>query len=392
MPKRGAASWALIAVIVAGATLLSFHLLRTAAVADRVHRPELAAALWPSHPAVLTDRALLAIAVAAARGRPAPAGVGTAVRRIAVKAPLSPDPFLIEGAIAQMQGRSDESERLLLAARQRDPRSRGARYLLAERYFKTGRVTAALIEMQALVSLQSRGAEAFVPALVAFSRTPGAVPQLKAFFARYPQVESAVLSVLALEPANAGLVLALASGRRPDPDWRPTLVSVLANAGEYDRAYAAWSRLSGLGPSRGLFNPAFADLAAPPPFNWDFPDSGEGVAEPDGAGGVRVLYYGRSNAVLIRQLMLLPPGPFALAMRVADVGGDGAAVRWTVRCAGAQGLIGQIPLREGQVSGTFAVQPTCAAQWLELQGMAGEVPRTTELTIRDLQLAARAGQ
>lgn len=392
MPARGAANGALIAVVAVGAVLLSFHVLRTAAVADRARRPELAAALWPSHPAVLTDQALLDIAVAAARGRPAPERTGADVRRIAAKAPLSPDPYLIEGAIAQTQGRGDDAERLFLAARARDPRSRGARYLLAERYFRTGRVTAALIEMQALVSLQSRGAEAFVPALVAFSRTPGAVPQLKAFFRRYPRVESAVLSVLALEPANADLVLALASGRTPDPDWRPTLVSVLVTAGEYDRAHAAWSRLSGHEPNQGLFNPAFADLAAPPPFNWAFPTGGEGVAEPDGEGGVSVLYYGRSDAALASQLLRLPPGSFELAMRVTGGGGDGAAVRWVVRCAGAGTVLVQIPLRAGQVSGSFTVPPTCEAQWLELQGTAGEGQRTTELAVRDLRLAARAGQ
>ena len=112
-------------MVAIGAALFGFQIIRTAAVADREARPALAAALWPSHPAVLTDRALLAIASAAARGRSVPGSTRADVRRIAVKAPLSPDPFLIEGAIAETEGRGEAAERLLVAARDRDPRSRG---------------------------------------------------------------------------------------------------------------------------------------------------------------------------------------------------------------------------------------------------------------------------
>lgn len=388
MRAKGAASRARVALVAVAAVLLSFQVVRSAAVADRVERPVIASALWASHPAVLSDQALLAIAVAARDGQSVPPSVRADVRRIAAKAPLSPEPFLIEGAIAETEGRGIAAERLLLAARDRDPRSRGARYLLAERYFKTGRITAALIEMQALVSLQSRGAEVFVPALVAFARTPGAVPQLKAFFRRYPQVESAALSVLSLEPANADLVLALANQRRPDPDWRPTLVSVLATDGQYARAHAAWTRLSGVRAVPGLFNPAFADTPAPPPFNWAFPDSSEGVAEPDGKGGLEILYYGRANAVLASQLLLLPAGRYRLAMRVADAGGEASAVRWVARCAKAGEVLAELPLRAGPVAGGFAVPAGCEAQWLELQGVAGDVPRTTELSISGFRLTA----
>ncbi len=392
MAATGAGNAVRVAVVALVAALLSFQVIRAAAVADRQARPALAQTLWPSHPTVMTDRALLAIALAAVRGESVPEATRAEVRRIPAKAPLSPDPFLIEGAIAETEGRGTAAERLLLAARDRDPRSRGARYLLAERFFRTGRITAALIEMQALVSLQSRGAEAFVPALVAFARTPGAVPQLKAFFRRYPLVESAVLSVLALDPANADLVLALANAGKPDPDWRPNLILALATDGQYARAHAAWARLSGIRARAGLFNPAFADIAAPPPFNWAFPESSEGVAEPDGKGGADVLYYGRAKAVLARQLLLLSAGRYRLAMSVSDAGAEEGAIRWVVRCAKADEALAQLPLRAGTVSGSFAVPAGCEAQWLELQGLPGDLPRTTELKVRDLRLTGGPGQ
>src|SRR5690606_26043703 len=116
-----------------------------------------------------------------------------------------------------------------------------------------------------------------------------------------------VLSVLAVDPANAELVLALASNsRNPDPDWRRPLVTGLAASGAYAKAHALWARLSGVRPVRGLFNTAFETSSAPPPFNWSFPETGDGIAEPDGKGGLTVLYYGRANAVLASQLLSLP--------------------------------------------------------------------------------------
>ena len=378
-----------VAGVVAVAALASFHVLRTAAVADRDVRPSLAAELWPSHPSVLTDGALLAIAAGAARSQPVAPTVRADLRRIAAKAPFSPDPFLIEGAIAETKGRSDLAERLLLEARLRDPRSRGTRYLLAERYFRTGRVTDALIEMQALASIQQGGSQSLVPALVAYARTPGAVPQLRAFLRKYPRVEAAVLSDLAADSANADLVLALATLSRPDPDWRRRLIASLARSGQYARAHAIWVRQSGGEAVSGLFNPAFQDLPAPPPFNWAFPESKEGVAEPDGRGGLEVLYYGRADTVLASQLLLLRPGKYRLSMNVEDSSGEESAMRWLIRCPKAKPLA-ILPLHKGDNAVAFEVPAGCDAQWLELRGVAGDMPRTSELTIRSLGLAEGA--
>lgn len=371
--------------------LTAFHVIRTAAVADRQSRPGLAAALWPAHPAVLTDRTLLAIATAAALGQQAPQSTRENVRRLALRAPLSPDPYLIEGAAAAAAGKDEAVEPLLLVARERDPRSRGARFLLAERYLRSGRVAAGLVEMQSLVRLQSRGVELFGPALAAYARTPGAVPELRAFFAKYPGAEAGVLAMLALDPANADLVLALASNLRdPEPDWRGTLVGSLVAAGQYARAHAIWARVSGVRPGRSLFNPAFTQHDAPPPFDWQFPQTSEGVAEPDGEGGLTILYYGRANAVLASQLLLLAPGQYRLAMSVEGAGGE-KALRWRLRCARDSKPLGEIFLRQGPVSGRFAVPAGCDAQWLELEGIASENRATIELTIRQLQLAREVG-
>ena len=392
MAARGASKMVRAAAVFVVAALACFQVVRTAAVADRDVWPGLAASLWPSHPGVLTDGALLAIATGAARGQPVAPATRADLRRISAKAPLSPDPFLIEGAIAQTEGRNDDAERLFLEARARDPRSRGARYLLAERFFRTGRVTDALIEMQALVSLQQNGGQPLVPALVAYARTPGAVPQLKAFLRKYPRVESAVLATLADDAANADLVLALATLPDPDPDWHGRLISSLTRSGEYARAHVIWARHGGGRPDTGLFNAAFEELPALPPFNWAFPDSGEGVAEPSGRGGLEILYYGRKKAVLANQLLLLRPGRYRLGMVVEDASGEDGAIRWILRCAKEKTQLADLPLRQGSNAVDFQVPASCEAQWLELRGYAGDLPRTSQLTVRGLQLTGGGPQ
>jgi hypothetical protein len=391
MPPRGVPGAVRVATIAVAAALLALQVIRTAAVADRESSPGPAIALWPSHPRIMVDRTLLAIAQSAASGEAASPEIEAAVRRVAVKAPLSPDPFLIAGAVAETRGRGNAAERLLLAARDRDPRSRGTRFLLAERFIRTGRVAAGLMEMQALVNLQSRGLEAFRPALVDYARTPGAVPELRAFFAKNPDVEAATLTVLASDAANAELVLALATGAQSESDWRPTLIASLASAGQYERARALWTQFYRLRPGSGVFNPSFADVPAPPPFNWSFPPTTEGVAESDGKGGLDILYYGRTNAVLASQLVLLSPGRYRLAVTTSG-SAPGGAVRWNVRCADPQQDLLVLSVRGATTAGDFSVPANCPAQWLELQGVAGESPRTIELTIRGLHLAKSGGE
>lgn len=392
-PAEGSGIWRLSVVVAVGmaAVLASAQIVRSAAVADRGARPGLAGDLWPSHPAVLTDRALLEIAKAAARGRPVPQQVRADDRRVAASAPLSADPYLIEAAIAQSEGRAG-MEPLLLAARSRNPRSKGTRYLLAEHYLRSGRIEAGLTEMSALVAIHG-GGEVFVPALAAYARTPGALPFLKSFFARKPVVEPAVLTVLAGDPANADLILSLASNLRdPEPDWRPVLVSAIASSGQHEKAYAVWTNIYGLGATRALFNPAFAVLPASPPFNWRFEESSEGVAEPDGKGGLSILYYGRAHALLASQLLLLPAGAHRLSMTVNRESGQDTALRWTVRCASSERAFLQLPLATGRLDAALVVPVDCPAQWLELAGVAGDVPETSTVTISGLRLERGANR
>src|SRR5687767_210036 len=356
------------------ALLLGLHAFRTAAIGDRSTRSTIGAQLWPAHPAVLVNRTMAEIGALARRGEmPTPNLLGQ-VDEIAAKMPLAPEPYLIRGAIAQAEGRQGQAVRLFFEARSRDPRSDAARYFLADYYFRGGRTEQALSEMAVFARLVPNGIDQFAPALAAFAKTPGAIPQLRKLFRTSPEFEPGVLAELAKDADNADLILALAgprmrSGEAGPPAWQASIVGELVAKGNYAKAYSVWKRITGVRDGGGLFNPSFEQLTAPPPFNWSYATAG-GAAEP-GAGGLKVIYYGRQDAVLAQQLLLLPPGRYQLTMTVTGQSAGREALSWSLVCLPGPKPIFKLPLKpvSGGQGGAFSVPADCPAQRLELTGL-----------------------
>jgi hypothetical protein len=381
---------AAIVLVVAG--IIAFQALRTATVHER--GSDLAARLWPGHPQVMTARAMADLGVAAARGEGVPPELLDRFHSIARRAPLAPEPFLVSGAMAQMRGLDPLAEQIFRAAVVRDPRSEAARYFLADRYLRTGRTSLALSEMAMLSRLLPEASLQFGPALASYARSRGAVDELKQFFLRSPEFEPVVLSELASDPQNAELVLDLWSGQTidepPNPDWRSALVNSLVERGDYIDARRIWARLSNANASRHeLHNAAFADDAAPAPFNWSFGSKG-GVAEPLGNGRLQVIYYGREDATLAEQLLVLPAGRYVLNFEASGDFGSAAPLEWRLRCVPDGPTIMSAPLaplrRGGKRATAFRVPGGCSAQRLELAGIAGESPSSTTIEISRLRL------
>jgi hypothetical protein len=320
------------------------------------------------------------------------------VQQYAAKAPLAPEPFLVHGALAQLAGRDSTAERLYVEARRRDPRSRAARYFLAERYLRTGRVEPALVEMAVLGGLTGT-VGVFVPALSAYARTPGAVPHLRRFFRSAPEFEPAVLADLAADTKNLDLVFALWSGPLASPrstqkDWQARMVAALANAGEFRRAHAAWRQFSGVGTvPTGVFNSEFRSSDAPPPFNWTFGSAG-GLAQPAGRGQLDVIYFGREAAVLAQQLMLLEPGRYVLGMQVAGNIDPATELAWTIECVPQRRSILTLSVHRrssGRLQGEFAIPAGCPAQQLQLSGAPSDFTRATEFSLSRFELSRAPG-
>ncbi len=374
------------------AGLLAFAVLRMAAV--RLS-PATGAQMWPGHPNVVLNRTMARIGTLSARGQTLPPALMAQVDDIARKMPLAAEPFLIKGAVAQTDGRESVADRLYFAARDHDPRSRAARYFLAERYLGTGRPEPALKEMAVLARL-TNATGVFAPALATYARSPGAVPSLRRFFRSSPEFEPAVLSHLAADARNLDLILALWSGRgaRPGeapPEWVTRILDALLAKGDYRNAYSIWRRYSGVGqgPS-GLFNPEFRTVAAPPPFNWRYGSSG-GIAEPAADGRLEVVYYGREDGVFAEQVLMLAPGAYQLSMNLSGDLKDAAGVAWSLNCLPQNQPVMRLPIQQSRssagVRGAFSVPAGCPAQRLQLAAEAGEFPNTLEFTVSNLHLA-----
>ena len=386
---------ALLLCALAAAAAIGNALVRNDANAE----PGLSAKLWSGHPAVLRETAMREVGEAAARGQ-LPAGDSLErVHRLANRAPLEPDPFLVHAALAQKRGDLRSAERLLIEARRRDPRSQAARFLLASLYLQTGAILPGLREMEVLTRFFPQGADAVVPGLAAYAATPGAVPKLKQLLAESPELEPRVLAALAADPKNAGLILQLSSRRGPSngkpPEWQARLLESLVADRQYAKAYSIWAQLARAEARPGaLYRPDFTPTPAPPPFNWALAKAGGGIAEPVPGGGVHVLHYGRDRIVLARQLAVLPAGRYQLSMRVhGNVGLDGQ-LRWQVRCLPTKKTVFELGLARSALhpTGQFEARPQCGAYAVEFVGLPQEAPSSSDATITGLQLARVAGR
>lgn len=376
------------------------HVVRTAAVAAYAEeQPATAASIWPEHPDVLRSVAMAAVGAAAGAGQTPPPGALEDLKEVAEAEPLAVEPFLVQSAMAQRSGELERAERLLVQARDLAPRSAAARFLLADLYFRTGRILPGLAEMSVLGKLVPGAMRQVVPSLADYARTAGAAPHLRRILIVYPELEAPLLHLLAADPRNTELILAITrstSSAKSPPTWQERLLGNLVQEGSYARAYSVWARLSGVPEvgSRGLFNPDFRQSGAPAPFNWSLESNAKGVAEA-ADGGLNVLYFGRDHAVLASQLMLLPPGRYRLEMTLSGRVSGEADVGWIVACLpdGPQLLELQLAGRAGgQLGGEFTVPGEgCDAQKIVLRGVAREFPEVADFRMSDLQLTSVEG-
>lgn len=377
------------------------NVVRSAAVADD-RAPEWAALAWPDHPALLKAEIMTRVGFSAARGQEPPPQTLQQLRDLAYLSPLAVEPMLVHGAIALRRGDGERGLRLFRAAADRAPRSAAARYLLADAYLRANRPAAAMQQMAVLNRLFAGASAQLAPALAEFARRPGGSAEVRRVLKSYPELEAPLLTELAADPDNMQLILALAGtgGREPGAAaqvWQQRLISSLVERGDYAQAHSVWRQVSGVPAQPGqLFNPAFSEVAAPPPFNWDILQGSAGVA---GArnGGLDVIYYGRDDAVLARQIVLLRPGVYSLSQLVSGDPGSDGNVRWVVQCLPSKRQLASAPLPGGggtrRLSVRFAVPATdCPAQSIELVGEKQELPNQVQFRIASLQLDRLAAQ
>jgi hypothetical protein len=313
--------------------------------------------------------------------------------------PLGAEPFLYFGLRAIGRNDVKRGERLLLEARQRNPRLRLARLALLALFLRTGRIDEGASEAAALVRIAPRSESVLVPELARLAVDPETQNQVIAAFGADPLM-GLVLNHLVQKGADPDLVLRL-SARQPVArggdvaPWQARLIEALVQRGDLERAHALWRRYSAIpdGARETVYDPRFEGLPGPPPFNWSYASGNLGAAERVSGPALEVDYFGRASGPLVEQTTVLTPGRYRLSLRAeGSATGQGSRLAWRVTCRGSERPILEIPVVQidytpKTLTGDFTIPASgCRAQRLQLVGIAAEFPTTQSVRISDLSL------
>lgn len=352
----------------------------------RSHPVKPLAVMWPAHPDVATEQLMLEAALAARSNSSLGPRQRDHLRKLAAAAPLRPQPFLLEGAVAQMSGDFERALRLYRAARLRDPRDPAARLVLADLQLRNGRIEDGLSNLVAIARIEPKKSGPVAPALAEYAKAPGAATEIRGLFAKNPSLAGAVLNELAADPSNAALIQQLAppSDSGTVAPWQQRLIDSTLAMGRVREAQRLWSASYKvqLAPTDIPFNPAFRMLPAGAPFNWAIFSGRGGIAELRPGGGLSVVHFGRDPVMLARQLLALSPGRYEVRTRL-DRPLDNGRLQWQLRCAATE-QAQTIPLNaRGR---TFESVPACSGYWLELHAVPDETEQQLERVVQYVAL------
>lgn len=396
-PPRRRLARALAALV--GMLLLGWLVIRFSAVNALLElSPDAAAMLSPDHPDVRLDAAFETLQLTGGPDAEVRDGALAAFRR----APLSEVPMLIAARAAIAAGDEAQADRLIALAGRRNPRSRYALLLRLDQHIRLGRPAEAAAAMAVLTRSFPDARPLLTAQLARMAASPDTRDAVRRTMASDPQLRAGVLEQLARQGADPATILALA-GDAPaggaageTPDWQRLLLDSMVARGEVRAAHEAWQRLTGADPAGragGVYDRDFAGLPGPPPFNWKLETSGDGFAERTN-GALHVEYYGRRDAGLASQLLLLPPGRYRLSFTAEGEaeGGDSGRLAWTISCHPGNRrltaiLIAGVDFSAGRIAGDFTVPDSgCPGQWLRLVGNSAEFPKDQQVTIRALRI------
>lgn len=386
-----------ILVLLAAAILVGWAVVTTSAVNALRRNPPAAAVVAPYHPQVRATSAMSEFRRNQGRVRPDTLAALTASLD---QAPLTEEPFLLNGVAALARGDQRVADRLLAESLRRNPRSKLTRMLLLDGHLRNNRMAAAASQIAMLSRLMPSANQVLIPELARFATDSSTRPALAGALRSDPLLRPEILKHLAITGADADIVLDLArrSGapltQSGAADWQAILLQKLVEKGEIARAYDIWKSLLGTsaeGPKLAVHDPRFRGQPGHPPFNWQLGASGGGVAERTRGSQLQVEYYGRAAAELASQVLMLRPGRYRLQFTAGgDADGKGSRLSWRVDCIPSKATAGEIPVRvtgysPQTMAGSFTVPAMgCSAQWLRLVGTPAEFPAGQSLTLTEV--------
>lgn len=307
--------------ILAVAALLAGLAVRNAAQA--LLRPAGEVLLWPGDGAALAVAAQRRVAVTGEVDAPARA----LLRAALVRAPLLAEPLALAARDAAARADTARAERLMLAARARDPRLLPVRMWLLDRYARTGRLDAALMEAGVVARIAPGTQPQLIDMMGVLATQPAGQAALTRALARQPAWRTAFFLTVSRGLSNPAILLAMQRAA-PPPDGnaasaeRRAVYEAMIATGDGARARADWARrLPGGAGAMGtiVYDGGFAGLPGEAPFNWSLTDARGGVARRV-AGGLALEASGARPVMLADQVVVLAPGRYRLSATARRTG------------------------------------------------------------------------
>lgn len=366
--------------------------------------PGRAALFWPA-----SGDALAAIAqrrIVAAGGR-VDAGARALVRTALRRAPRSADPLVLAGLAASDDGDLARAERLMVAARARDPRATIARSWLLDHYLRTGNYAAGLDEVGAELRLRPDSQAPILAILSALLATPQGMAALRGALVREPDWRMTLFATAPQYGADPAALAALLASIPParDPAAAATEQSAVLRAmidrGAYAGAYRTWR---GFLPPRyrasvpGIYDPDFAGWPGPAPFTWVLqagPASVARVAPLAGGRHALTLAFGDDTAaVLAEQYALVDPGAYMFSLVARQIGHGPTRLAARLVCASDAGMIATVALdnllpRFAAYRAPADVPARCGALRVQFVGAPGEERGAASVQVAAVRLVRR---
>jgi hypothetical protein len=292
--------------------------------------------------------------------------------------PLSALPFQGRGLAALQHGDMTRARLLLTEAVRRDPHALAPHVALVMQAAQAGDLPRVGERLTDVARLDPAVAAGMAQDLAGHAPGPDEAAALGKAMGASPVLAAAALTGMGGAGRDGAVVSAFLEALPPGilrkADVRRAAATQMVRLHDFSRGRAFWPGPAWIGP---VYSPNFSDLDAPPPFGWQVQAGDAGVAERDGRGGVSLSAYGRTDGVLIEQLLTLAPGPWRVELDYEGQSAQGGVLVLRLRCAEDGRMLGARPLDGGEGKRTLGFSARvpadhCGGQWLDVAARAME--------------------
>lgn len=306
--------------------------------------------------------------------------------------PLDPDAQTYLALLADAKGDAPRARALMQLALRSDGRSLRPRLWLIDRALRHRDYPTAVSLLDRLIAVIPLRRTQTIAAMASIVRDPASHAAVAKMLATNPGWREDFLYALNQQGMSPDAIFRLTaqnSGKSSALFEQSALLQTLVKNHEYERAYLAWINFlpeTSLKEVGSVYDPEFANLAGPAPFNWQLLSSPDGSAEFRAPKGLTASYLGAAPTTLAQQTILLSPGRYALSV-VASGKDEYNQLAWVITCArGGDPVVTTrlLKLSDGRrkYSSIFQIPASgCEAQQLALTGTPGEFPRTADAEI-----------